>query len=176
MLKYLSLLALVCALSLRADSTAPSDASLRELLEVTHSRNLLDQMKEQIKALMQSSSAQAAIGREHSPEVKAALARMQDRMVDLLQQEIDWSVMEPMYMKIYSESLTQEEVDGMIAFYRTPVGQSVITKLPNVVQRSMTLVQARMGPLIQKLQAIENETMREIQAATPESTDHESAP
>lgn len=164
MLKHLGLVALLCLVPLRAQTTPPSDESLRELLEVTHSRDVLDQMKAQIHALMQSAHDQALADREHSPEAEAVLTRMRDRVTELLQREIDWAVIEPIYIKIYAESLTQEEVDGMIAFYRTPVGQSVIAKLPNLVQRSMASVQARMSPLMQKLQAIEHETTRELEA------------
>jgi len=167
MLKHLGLVALLCLVPLRAQTPPPSDESLRELLEVTHSRDVLDRMKAQIHALMQSAHDQALADREHSPEAEAVLTRMRDRVTELLQREIDWAVIEPIYIKIYAESLTQEEVDGMIAFYRTPIGQSVIAKLPNLVQRSMASVQARMGPLMQKLQAIEHETTSELEALAP---------
>lgn len=44
-------------------------------------------------------------------------------------------------MPIYVKNLTREEMAATIQFYRSPVGQSVIRKLPAILQESMAVGQ-----------------------------------
>src|SRR5262249_25615685 len=67
-----------------------------------------------------------------------------------MKEALKWDDLKQMYFQIYSESFTQEEVDGMLAFYESPAGKAVIKKMPVVMQKSMTQVQQRILPLVQK--------------------------
>ncbi|MBN9383186.1 MAG: DUF2059 domain-containing protein [Chitinophagaceae bacterium] len=42
-----------------------------------------------------------------------------------------------MVIPVYDRNFTDEEIDGMLAFYSSPVGQKVLAKLPVVLQESM---------------------------------------
>jgi hypothetical protein len=57
---------------------------------------------------------------------------------------------------VYDRNFTAEEIDGMVAFYSSPVGQKVLAKMPAVMQQSMQVGQtwgAELGKkVIQKLQ------------------------
>ena len=75
-----------------------------------------------------------------------------------------WEKMEPMYLRIYRTSLSQSEVDGMIAFYQTPAGQAVINKLPLILQNSMAEVGQMMGPMIQRAEQMQKELATQMQA------------
>src|SRR5688572_21984392 len=119
--KYLILFLCFVSVGLAAPSLAPSEASIRELLDVTKARGLIDGMMVQMDQVMKAAMAEASQGRESSPEVKALVDRMQEKMMGILREEVDWSVLEPMYISIYQESFSKEEVDGMLAFYRTPI-------------------------------------------------------
>ena len=57
-------------------------------------------------------------------------------------------------------ALTQEEVDGLIAFYESPAGQAYIAKMPAVAQKSMAPMQNPMIPMIRKLQASAEEFVK----------------
>ena len=70
-----------------------------------------------------------------------------------------------MYLRIYQDSLNQAEVDGMIAFYKTPAGQAVIKKLPVLVQKVMAELPVIMGPVMQKIQPLAMELDAEMKAA-----------
>ena len=142
----------------------PSDESVRELLDVTNVRGLVDNMQAQMAKAMDMSMKQVSAGHELSSAQSAVMKKQIDRFQELIKDELDWSVLEPLYLGVYRDALTQEEVDAMIAFYKTPIGQSVITKMPIVMEKSMERMQARMGPMIQKLQQIQRETAQELEA------------
>jgi uncharacterized protein len=82
-------------------------------------------------------------------------------MAQVLREELSWAVMRPGMAQIYRETLTQEEVNGLIAFYRTPAGQALITKMPQIMQRSMVYTQSRMATVSPRIQAAVEQAMRE---------------
>ncbi len=90
---------------------------------------------------------------------------MQTKMANVMKEELTWAKYEPMFVQIYSDSFTQEEIDSIIAFYRTPGGQALVKKMPVVMQRTMQMVQQQMGPLMQKFQTIAQECQAELKAA-----------
>ena len=70
--------------------------------------------------------------------------------------------MEPIYLRIYQKSLTQQEVDGMITFYKTPAGKAVMDKMPVILQNSIEKMKQMMGPMMQRLQRMQQEVMAEM--------------
>lgn len=143
-------------------ASKPTESSIRELLEITKSRRLVDSMVIQMDAIMKDAIAQTAKGQQSSVELNTVIDRMQQKLMDALKEELDWSVLEPIYISVYQDHFTQVEVDGMLAFYRTSIGATVVDKLPVVMQQSMEMMQKRMGPLLQKLDVIQKDTIREI--------------
>ena len=57
------------------------------------------------------------------------------------------------------------EIDGMIAFYKTPAGQAVIKKMPALMQQIMAEMPAMMGPLMQKMQPLAQQLAADLKAA-----------
>ena len=67
-------------------------------------------------------------------------------------------------IKIYAEEFTQEEVDGMIQLYKTPVGQSTIDKMPIVMQKSMQVGYKQMDAITPKIMQAAEKFAKEMQA------------
>ena len=148
-----------------AAETPASEASIRQLMEVTHSRQMLDGSLAQIDQVMQQSMQQALAGTELNSEQQKIMAGMRRRVVALLRDEMKWETLEPMFVEVYRNSLSQKDVDGMLAFYRTDAGQAVINKMPLVMQNTMTAMQARMAAMAPRLQELQSETIEQLKAA-----------
>ena len=148
---------------------APSEGSIRRLLEVTEARKLLDGMMAQIDTLMRRNMEQALRGRQLTPEQEAIIARMRNKMADAFHEEMAWDKLEPLYVRVYRDTFTQAEVDGMLAFYRTDAGRAVIVKMPAVIQTTMGEMQQRMQPMIAKMRTIEEEALAELRATEPKN-------
>ncbi len=71
----------------------------------------------------------------------------------MIRSEVTYEKFKPIYVKIYGESLDQAEVDGMIAFYETPAGQAVLSKMPLIAQKSMAAAREMMATLMPRIQA-----------------------
>lgn len=156
-------LLMFCTTAYGAD-TKPSEQSIKELLRVAESRKLLDSMMGQMDGLMKSSIQQALNGKTLTPKEQKMLDDMRSKMVDIFKQEMKWEMLESLFIKVYSDSFTQQEVDGMLAFYKSPSGQAVIKKMPLVMQNTMTEMQKRMGPIYQKMAQMTEQTIAEIKS------------
>lgn len=153
-----------------AADTKPSESSLKELLTVTNCQQLMDSSFAQIDGMMRGQSAQAMQGKTPNAAQQAILDGFLAKGAALMREEFAWSKLEPVFLRIYAEALTQEEIEGMIAFYKTPAGQAAIKKMPVVMQKTMGEMQAIMGPFMQKFQQLGQETGAKLKAAeTPSS-------
>ena len=161
--RVLILLALLCS-SLYAADTPANDASIKQLLEVAQAHKTLDTMMGQMDTMLKNVYQQATAGQTVTPEMQKIFDRGRAEVIKMCKETLDWDKIEPMYLRIYRKSLSQSEVDGMIAFYRTPAGQAVITKMPLILQNTMAEVGQMMGPMVQRAEQMQKELMAEAQA------------
>jgi uncharacterized protein len=155
---------LIASAPVFAADTAPSPASLQKLLEVTETRKLIEGSMAQMDAMIQRSTQQSMQGQVVGPEKQKILDELRGRVVKIMQEEITWDRLEPAFVDIYTKSFTQKEVDGMLAFYETDVGKSMITKMPQVMQLSMELVQTYLGDAMPKVQRAQEEAVAQLKA------------
>lgn len=146
------LVVLSCGVCRAADPNAKaSESAVKELLEVTHARQMVDNILTQVSGMMKTQTQQAMQGQTVSPADQANLDKSQAKSMELIKGEMSWDKLEPVYLQVYEESFTQSEVEGMVAFYKTPAGQAVVTKMPTVMQNTMTVMQQRMAGVMQKV-------------------------
>jgi uncharacterized protein len=111
----------------------------------------MDQMFEQMKAI-----AAGALPASATPEQRAKALEVQGKMFDLMKNRI-WEKIRPQFAKAYSETFSEEEIDGMLAFYESPAGRAMIAKMPMLMGKVMAVTQAQMGDLMPEIQRITRE-------------------
>lgn len=78
-------------------------------------------------------------------------------MREFLGEELAWSKMEPDMKRVYCETYTEADMRTLITLYESPAGQLLVKKLPEFMQRSQDVTQARMKDatprLMQRMQA-----------------------
>lgn len=165
MIQKLSLLlvSLLCALSVQA--APPTEASIDKLLTVTRAERLVDGVYANINQMLRTTMAGAMKGQTITPAQQRVLDTLPGKFEAIFRDEMSWPKMRALYVSIYQDALSQEEVDGMIAFYETPAGKAMIEKLPVVMNRTMVRVQAMMPTMMERVQKVVNETIEEAKAA-----------
>lgn len=162
--------AVVFALSLcfggvgHAADTPASEATIKEMLVVTEVQKLLEGMLPQIEAMMKQSMQQATARLPLSDDDREMMNKMSSSMMESLREEMSWSKLEPMYVRIYRKTFTQEELEGILTFYRTPIGIAMIKKMPAVMQESMQASQQMLQPMMERMQGTVQEMVRELEA------------
>ena len=142
----------------------PSEESIKQLLEVTQARKLVDSLMGQMDELMKQAIAEATKGQQIPPNVQKDIDKRQAEVAGLMKELLDWKKLEPLYLRVYQKTFSQQEVDGMIAFHKTPVGQAVITKMPTVMQNTMNEMQQMMGPVMEKMQRMQQDVVAQLKA------------
>jgi uncharacterized protein len=146
-----------------ADAPA-SEASIKQLLEVSHAHQLLDSMMGQVDGMMKNAMAQATQGQKVDPATRQEIDKFEADMMTEMKGVLDWNKLEPMYVRIYQKSFSQQEIDGLVGFYKTPAGQALINKMPAVFQNTMAELQQMMQPMMQHLQQKQQEIAAKVQA------------
>lgn len=142
-----------------------SEASIRELIEVTQSRKMLDGLMAQTAIMLKAQIQQSIPGKKYTAKQQEILNEMQNKIVAVFIDEMKWESLEPMFVDIYKKSFTQSDMDDMISFYKSKAGQNMIAKMPLVMQNTMQAMQGRMALLMPKLEKIQNETITQMKAA-----------
>lgn len=139
--RSLTLAALLIALPAAAQT--PSDESLNRLIEL---QNLPDQLRTAVPAATDFANQEITrsinSNTRLSPEQRAALQRASEQYVSGMNREVFQSEellnqMREISCDAMRQTYTQEEVDAMIAFYRTPAGQSVLNKQGDLTKTMM---------------------------------------
>ena len=153
------------ALPAFAQDAPPSEQSIRELQALMQAHNMINTAVAQMDATLRPMMQKALAGRQQLSEreqqiVDDAHARIQA----VMREQLRWDNFEPMMISVYEKTFSQKEVDGMKAFYRTPTGQSVIAKMPLVMQQTMQSMQSRMADMIPRIQEIQKDMAQRLQA------------
>jgi hypothetical protein len=71
---------------------------------------------------------------------------------DFLDRHIGWEALKPDLVAMYLAAFTEDELRQMNAFYITPVGQKVLTRVPELVQQRNQMAMQRLQQNIGELQ------------------------
>jgi hypothetical protein len=164
MVKFIALLASLIFASL-AHCAPASQESIDRLLVDAKVEKMLDTMFANVDQIMRRSMEGAMQGQQLSPEQRRVADATAAKLVQVMREEMTWDKLRPLYAQIYQETFTQEEVDGLIAFYESPAGAAYVEKMPVVMQKSMSIMQSRLAPMMEKMKAAMKEAVADAKAA-----------
>ncbi|HSZ09811.1 MAG TPA: DUF2059 domain-containing protein [Steroidobacteraceae bacterium] len=153
---------MMCGGAFAANNAPASDASIRQMLELTNAQQMLASMKGQMTALMNTAMQNATKGQTITPERQAVLDRMAANISSVVTDMLNWDDLLPMYLRTYRAAFTQDEIDGVIKFYKSPAGKAYVNKLPAVMQNLMGEMQGFMRTVQEKIQAVQKESLQEL--------------
>jgi hypothetical protein len=153
---------LMCTGAAAANNAPASDASIRQMLELTNAQQIIAGMKGQMNALMNTTVQNAMKGQTLTPERQAIIDRMSAKMSAAASDMLNWDALLPIYLRTYRDSFTQDEIDGVNKFYKSAAGKAYVNKLPLVMQNVMGEMQGIIQPLQEKMLAIQKEAMQEL--------------
>lgn len=130
---------------------ASKTAKIEEMFKLLRVDQLQTQMREQMKGAIANMFAQPGM----PAEAKAAQKELEDEVFGLIAKKASWAQMKPAFVKIYSETLSEDELDGILTFYKSPSGQAILEKMPQLTKRGMEEVaQPLMKNLMPEMQEL----------------------
>lgn len=161
MRKCIFCLCLSLLLASQARAEPPSVSSIETLLAVTKADRLLDTMYGNMEQSMRQGMLAALAGRTLTPEQQRLIDNLPARFSKVMRSELSWESLKPLLVPVYLETFDQAEVDGLIAFYRSPLGQRLLDKQPLVAQKSSAAMQVLVKAVSPKFQAVILEALQQ---------------
>lgn len=80
--------------------------------------------------------------------------QLNEKLKKLIVNDLSWDSLEPEYTKLYADAYTEQQLDDLIAFYKTPTGQAVAEKTPILAGQISNISQERLAALLPQIQQI----------------------
>lgn len=133
-----------------AEAPAPSHVKAAvELLEATHVElavnNGVDIM---LKAQLQA-----------NPQ----LAPFEDIFRSFLTKYVSWEALREDYTRLYVDTFSESEIHQLLTFYHTPLGQKVISAMPDLMQKGAALGQSKVAAHLDELKELVAKRAQEME-------------
>jgi uncharacterized protein len=155
-----------------AVAESPSRASLEKLFLITNTKTRIDDqysmMLPNLKQALKNFNPPGTDNPEARREVDRAFNIALPKMVKLFREKMGWKSLKEDYIKLYAATFSQEEINGLISFYQSPLGRSYLEKLPILTLKSGEITQNRMQLLYPEMNQIVKDTIEDLKATPQE--------
>lgn len=160
----LLLLTLSCVpLAARADD-ASKLAKVQEFFKVSKMDQLSVQVMKQAMDQVNSGVMQQMLGVKLTPSQQQSVDDVTKRMQKIISGALNWKDLEPEYAKIYAAAYTEQQLDDILAFYKSPTGQAMVDKSPALAAQASAITQKRMEAVIPQLQQVMKDFITQLAA------------
>ena len=143
----LGALALIVPASAHADD-ASKRAKVEQMLALTKTDSISQNMLSTVPARVRAAA-------ERQPMVQAATSPAQKKIADDYLQQMgtiaqggtQWSALKPKVVDVYMSEFTEADLDGILAFFKTPAGQDYLAKSPDISQKTVAILQGSVSAL-----------------------------
>ncbi len=152
-------------LAARADE-ASHKAKAEEVMTTLH----LDRM---VNGVMQNAMQQttALVSQRYNgsipPAAAASLSDFQKKLAGVLEPQVGWAAIKPEYVKLFTAQFPEEQLDTILAFYRSPAGKALMEKLPGVEQEVGKTLQTRVQALQPQVRQMFEDFQKNLPPAGP---------
>ena len=145
----------------------PRRTLAEQLLNAMNMDGVMEKSFEVVKKQMPAFMEQAvkAQGEKIPPEILELQKELMEKVMKLVSDELSWEKLKTDFIPLYADTFTEEELKGLLDFYRSPVGQSFSRKQPELMQKSMEISQKMMMKIMPEIQKLVEELERKAKDA-----------
>lgn len=107
------------------------EAKIEQILALTKSESMVDRMFAQMKGILPPSATSTP---EELAKAQARVEAMRDQF------KVVWAKIRPQYVRLYADTFSDEEIDGLLTFYQSPAGRAMVEKMPELMGKFMALL------------------------------------
>jgi hypothetical protein len=144
-LALLLTLVLCLPLTARADDTSRR-AKAAQMVELLHTERMVQQASVTILKQV-SDAAEKAAGPNPTPQNKAQLADFENKTSQMIDAQEGWKALEPAIADFYAKTFTEQELDVIIAFFKTPASTAFLDKMPTINAQIDQLAKSKLAIL-----------------------------
>jgi uncharacterized protein len=141
-----------------ADQTSHRKA-VEELFVLTGTPKMMDSVKGQTKRIMLQQ-----LNQQNIPEAKKPVFnKYMSKIVDLITETLSWRQIKSKMEDLYVNNFTENEINDMLAFYRSPTGQKFVEKMPVIMTSAMEIGQKQSQIMMPKLNTLIQQMKKELE-------------
>lgn len=142
------------------------EASKAQKVEEFFQAAQLEQMFSQSMTLamnqVKSSVMREAKAVNLSPGQSAVIEDFQSKVEAVVRMALSWDQLRPQYLKLYSDAFTEEQLDDLLAFYKSPTGQAMVSNSPLLMKQGAEITQQRMAVAQPELRRLVEEFRQKV--------------
>ncbi|RZU41974.1 DUF2059 domain-containing protein [Edaphobacter modestus] len=165
--RFLALLLSLAIAPLAHADDASKRAKVEELIQITKLNQLMGQMTNQMTARMKTLADQQSANRSFTPAQQKLVTDYVTQIQTITQNAVSWEKIKPTVVQVYIDTYTDQELDGILAFYHSPAGQALIAKSPQLMTRTMQLVQTQMNEVQPQMRQANEDFTRKMKELGP---------
>ncbi|SDT98503.1 hypothetical protein SAMN05216296_1072 [Pseudomonas pohangensis] len=150
---------LLALISTQAMADAASHAAAaKQLLKLVNADQIAGPWYGQVNQMFGQRFAET-----QAPESKkAVLERYQAKADATLDKAVGWDKLEPEMVKLYTKGFSEAELNELITFYKSPLGQKVLKQMPALFAESMKMTQAKLEPVVPQINQLLEQMTKEL--------------
>src|SRR5574338_560106 len=117
-------LAFISNIAICEEMKTTKEAKIQEFIKTVKMDEMIDQ---QIEA-----------GTDQLIQQYPIFAKHKDEILKLYHEVLDKEDFNKYLIKLFNENFSDEEIQALITFYQSPVGQKILAKMPTITQSSIT--------------------------------------
>jgi hypothetical protein len=158
---------LACTFVAHADD-ASKLAKIQEFFKVSKMDQMMAQVMQQAMDQVDSGMTQQIMGVKLSSDQQQRVDQLNDKVRKVVSGALGWENLEPEYAKIYAEAYTEQQIDDILAFYKSPTGQAMVEKTPVLLKQATAISQDRLAVVIPELQKLMKDFAAQESTGTPQ--------
>lgn len=139
-----------------------------DILQLMKADQVITQMQAQLKSTFQAQLTAAGV-----PNAQQIAAEMDRELSPVMTEALSWQKLKPRMTELYQESFTEDEIAGILDFYRSPAGRAMLEKMPALMAKSMAMSQEMLNEVMPKIAEVSRRVMekysRETAPAAPKA-------
>lgn len=147
----------------KAGGASATVAEATALLDTIQFEKLMDRTLGSVRKA-QADALKQMLPKNASPEDRAAFEAFQTKVLDTMMSSLSGQELKNDVAKIYSDVFSKDELQGMSAFYASPLGQALLDKQPAIAQKTNEVLLPRIMATMPKIQQMQREFMTEMRA------------
>ncbi len=164
-------LALVLSLAAAVPAAHADDATRRakaeQMLQITKTDAAMQQQLAALEERVHTLASQQSGGPNQTPAQQKLTEEYVKQVQSATSDEVSWEKLRPLLIQNYAESFTEPELDAILVFYKSPAGQAIVAKTPELSAKTMNMVQDRIKELQPKLAQLTQDYSTKMKAAEP---------
>lgn len=141
-------------------------AMAEELIKITEGDSVMQKMQGQVTMIFQQIIKSLNVQEAD----KGKLDKYTKRFDSIMKEDMAWDKIKDQYIDLYVKVFTEQEIKGLVDFYKSDLGKKVTAKMPELMQASVTVARTYMQNVVPKLEGLTEEMRQELAPADANAT------